>query len=99
MKLLFILLPLLAGCASYLYLPKLAKEDATVIVRCSDQKDGSTQMLVVLLDHTRQMTPDEVTQKRHSQKIAEIELDPECHFTVKAPKTPLGLSTDPNPNP
>jgi len=97
MKSLLLLLPLLAGCASYLYLPKLAKEDATVIVRCSDQKDGSTQMLVVLLDHTRNLTSEDVQQKRHLQKIAEIEVDPECHFTVKAPKMPMELSTNPNP--
>jgi len=94
-KTLLILLPLLTGCASYLYLPKLAKEDATVIVRCSDSKDEATQLLVVLLDHTRNLTAEDVQQKKHLQKIAEIEVDPQCHFTVRAPKTPINLTTQP----
>jgi len=98
MKTFLILLPLamllLTGCASYLYLPKLAKEQATVIVRCSETK-GDTQMLVVLLDHTRQLDPEDVQRKRSLQKIAEIEVDPACHFTVRAPKMPINLTTEP----
>jgi len=98
MKLL-LLLPLLSfllitGCASYLYLPKLAKEDATVIVRCSDS-GSSKQLLVVLLDHTKDMTQDQVQRKKQMQKIAEIEVDADCHFVVRAPKTPMELSTNP----
>ena len=61
-----------------------------MIVRCSDT-EKSTQLIVILLDHTKGLDPDEVEQKQRLQKIAEIEVDPDCHFTVRAPKTPIEL--------
>jgi hypothetical protein len=81
---------LIVACVPYLSLPRLAKEDATVIVRCSD-KEKSHQMIVILLDHTKGLDPDEVDQKQRLQKIAEIEVDSDCHFTVRAPKTPMEI--------
>ena len=78
----------------YLSLPRLAQEDATVMVRCSDSEKGS-QLIVILLDHTKNMTADEQQAKRQLQKIAEIEVDSQCNFTVRAPKTPIQLSTEP----
>ena len=81
---------LIVACVPYLSLPRLAREDATVIVRCSDTKQGS-QLIVVMLDHTRDMSKEEVERKRHLQKIAEIEVDSDCRFTVRAPKTPIEL--------
>ena len=85
---------LLTACASYLSLPRLAKEDATVIVRCS-ATGANKQLLVVLLDHTKNMTPEQQQQKRQLQKIAEIEVDSDCHFTVRSPKTPVERTTNP----
>jgi hypothetical protein len=85
---------LIIACVPYLSIPRLAKEDATVIVRCSDDQKSS-QLIVVLLDHNRNLTPEEHQQKRQLQKIAEIEVDSECHFTVRAPKTPMELTTEP----
>ena len=79
---------LIVACVPWL--PRLAKEDATVIVRCSDT-EKSTQLIVILLDHTKGMGPDEVEQKKSLQKIAEIEVDSDCHFTVRAPKTPMEI--------
>jgi hypothetical protein len=79
---------LIVACVPWL--PRLAKEDATIIVRCTDSEKES-QLIVVMLDHTKDMTPDEVERKKHLQKIAEIEVDSDCHFTVRAPKTPLEL--------
>ena len=81
---------LIVACVPYLSLPRLAKEDATVIVRCSDT-EKSTQLIVILLDHTKGLGPDEIAQKRDLQKIAEIEVDSDCHFTVRAPKTPMEI--------
>jgi hypothetical protein len=81
---------LIVACVPYLSLPRLAKEDATVIVRCSDT-EKSTQMIVILLDHTKGLTDGEVEEKKSLQKIAEIEVDSDCHFTVRAPKTPIEL--------
>jgi hypothetical protein len=81
---------LAAACVPYMTLPRLAKEQATVIVRCSEKK-GDTQMIVVLLDHTRNLDSEAVNQKRRLQRIAEIEIDSDCHFTVRAPKTPIEL--------
>jgi hypothetical protein len=79
---------LIVACVPWL--PRLAKEDATIIVRCTDSEKES-QLIVVMLDHTKDMTPDEVERKKHLQKIAEIEVDSDCHFTVRAPKTPIEL--------
>ena len=85
---------LLTACTPYLSLPRLAKEDATVIVRCS-ATGNNKQLLVVLLDHTKNMTAEQQQAKRQLQKIAEIEVDSSCHFTVRAPKTPMELTTQP----
>jgi len=74
----------LVGCSG---LPRLANEDATVIVRCDDGKD-STRLIVVLLDHARSAAT-EGQRPENMQRIAEIEIDSECHFKVRAPKTPI----------
>jgi hypothetical protein len=90
------LMLLLAACNPYyLSLPKLAQEDATVMVRCSDSEEHGSQLIVILLDHTKNMTAEEQHNKRRVQKIAEIEVDSSCRFTVRAPKTPIELTTQP----
>jgi hypothetical protein len=81
---------LIVACGPFLSLPKLAREDATVIVRCSDT-EKSSQLIVILLDHTKDMSEAEIQRKRQLQKIAEIEVDSDCGFTVRAPKTPVEL--------
>jgi len=72
----------LIGCSG---LPRLANEDATVIVRCDD---GKSRLIVVLLDHARSAAT-EGQRPENMQRIAEIEIDSECHFKVRAPKTPI----------
>ena len=85
----------IVACVPYLSgLPRLAKEDATVIVRCTEDKQGK-QLIVILLDHTRDLSDEEVATKHRLQKIAEIEVDSDCHFTVRAPKTPLEIRGEP----
>ena len=73
----------LVGCSG---LPRLANEDATVIVRCDD---GKSRLIVVLLDHAR--SASEGPRPENMQRIAEIEIDSECHFKVRAPKTPIDM--------
>jgi len=74
----------LIGCSG---LPRLANEDATVIVRCDD---GKSRLIVVLLDHARSAAT-EGQRPENMQRIAEIEIDSECHFKVRAPKTPIDM--------
>ena len=60
-----------------------------MIVRCSEKK-GDTQIIVVLLDHTRNLDTEAINRKG-LRRIAEIKVDSDCHFTVRAPETPLEI--------